>query len=92
MVFLGEVTSGLTNLRRRSVRVQAKLPERIGAVRDVLDEMGGIAELRGVAARFKGRKINPVRQALDALVALGIAEAADDLYALNEGPTTRRAA
>ena len=29
MVFLGEVTSGLTNLRRRGVYVQAKLPERI---------------------------------------------------------------
>ena len=88
----GELAVAPVSLTAAQRSLPAKLPERIAAVRDVLDEMGGIAELRGVAARFKGRKINPVRQALDALVALGIAEAADDLYALNEGPTTRRAA
>ena len=87
----GELAVAPVSLTAAQRSLPAKLPERIAAVRDVLDEMGGIAELRGVAARFKGRKINPVRQALDALVALGIAEAADDLYALNEGPTTRRA-
>ena len=88
----GELAVAPVSLTAAQRSLPAKLPERIAAVRDVLDETGGIAELRGVAARFKGRKINPVRQALDALVALGIAEAADDLYALNEGPTTRRAA
>jgi hypothetical protein len=61
-----------------------ELPERIAAVRDVLAELGGMAELRAIAAAFKGRRTAAVREALDALVTLGLAEQAEELYALAE--------
>jgi hypothetical protein len=69
-----------------------KLPERIAAVRDVLAELGGMAELRAIAAAFKGRRSAAVREALDALVTLGLAERAGTLYALADHRPQARAA
>jgi len=67
------------------------LPDRIAAVRDALSALGGKADLRAIARTFKGRRTPAIREALDALVTLGLAESAGDLYALAE-ERRRRAA
>ncbi|MCP4329323.1 MAG: hypothetical protein GY791_12895 [Alphaproteobacteria bacterium] len=69
-----------------------ELPERIAVIRDVLADHGGIVEVRDIARLFKGRKGPAVREALDALVALGLAESADDIYAFTDSRLTNRAA
>jgi len=67
---------------KAALTLPVQLPERITAVRDTLADMGGIAEVKNIARLYKGRKGPAVREALDALVSLGLAESADDLYAL----------
>ncbi len=61
-----------------------RLPDRTAAIREALDALGVTAELRAIAHTFKGRRIAAIRDALSALVTLGLAESAGDLYALAE--------